>query len=376
MACRVFRGHPDLPLHGNAWLYRFEQHAFAVGRALREGGGGVAGGLARALEIPSTPLRTHVFCAGARVFEIWRWRDRPALDALADDPLVDFLSSQLDTEVGESVARMLVALHQARACPEVLARVVPEVRARMADFDDATRATLASWVDSRGVPSRTAGARTRRRPPPEDVLTEIRRATAVDALIAWCKHDDPRIAHEATLRLVEIGEPGLRALVALLATAPPCGAIVIVTDSIAIWPDGPWLDALDPVVDDASRPAEVRFRVGLALLERGDLARLPAVIASALEGSAEPWVRSEDADRLFAAFEDPLPLARALASSPHPHLYRRAVERVLEEESARHRGSTSSRRAAGAGNRPNRGHPASRGARTARRGGIRGRSPS
>ncbi len=330
-AISVWRSAKNLPPLGHAFLYRFEPHAFAFMEGLAAFEGGVTAGIADLLAAPSKTIRQSALAAVARVLSIWRWRDRGRLEALLDDALLDLSVDALDTELGRHAAAILMAFHDARIGLPALHARRTAVAARMTDFDDETRRVLAPWISASGLPPRARARRVHRPPPEERLLETIAALTDLDALEAHCRDKNPKVVHEATLRLVELGDEGIARLVRLLTGETRPVEWSAIADSIALWPDSPHLEALHALTRDAATDPELRFRLALGLLERGEAAELESAIAAANAESGS-WFRTEDWMRLEKSGGDPLALARRLTVSPHPHAYRPAVELLLGRE--------------------------------------------
>ena len=328
-AMRTWNGGADLPLVGHAFLHRFERHAFALVDEMLKRRGGIPGQLAGALMLRSQVLCDEIWRGVARVFGMWRWRDRERLEEVATEALIELLVSHLDTSVGEAAARALVAIHQARVVPELVAAQRARVSALLPECTDATRRELEPFVESRGLPPRTAPARARTGPD-ESLLGEIRRSEDLDALAALCAGTDERLVHEAALRLIVLGDAGTLRLAELLALRPlpPCHRALC--DSVSLWPTGPAIDALRGMIAAGIDVPELAFHVAVALVEKGEPGWLGHAFDALRDETADAnWFRPRDWERLEALAVDRLAMCRALAVSPHPHAYRPAVEELL-----------------------------------------------
>ena len=146
--------------------------------------------------------------------------------------------------------------------------------------------------------------------------------------------------HEATLRLILLGEPGcarlaaaLRPHLASVERAPhPTPSLRAIIDSLPLWPDVPALDATLAIVDDEAAWPEIRFRVALASIERGRASAFDAAIAILRRPTRDRFFENVDWDRLVdlaGGHEASFRLALALADSPHPRAHLRAVETLL-----------------------------------------------
>ena len=76
------------------------------------------------------------------------------------------------------------------------------------------------------------------------------------------------MVREAAERLLGWGVKGVERLLALLAEAPPLPGAVVLAETLPRWPKAKLKQARALVATDAIAP-QVRFRLGLGLLERG-----------------------------------------------------------------------------------------------------------
>ena len=114
----------NMPLLGAAQLWRWEKQAFRFGEL-------AAGKLPQVLNwargLQWRELRTSVWQAAARVVVLWgaRQPNRFWLEVQDGRELANLAVEQLDTELGEGAANLLVALHRNRvsAVPPLLPRV-------------------------------------------------------------------------------------------------------------------------------------------------------------------------------------------------------------------------------------------------------------
>jgi hypothetical protein len=328
-AVATWCGSEGLAPIGDAFLYRFEPHTFRLSAAMRGHPLGVAGSLGELSRLPCRHVGRMAFAAVARFVSIYRWRDKPLLETMVDEALLDLASLHLDTDVGRHAAQILMAFYDARlALPELGARRA-HIAERIADFDDETRRVLDRWISSRGLPSPTGPRNVVRPPTDSELLMRIRTSSDRSELEAHCRADHPEIVHEATLRLIELGDEGVSCLVSLLLEEPRPIEWAAITDSIALWPPSAHLASLREAAERGA--PEVRFRIALGLLERGEGDQRDNLVAAALTSTDTPWFRIADWVRAQRA-TDPRELSRALSASPHPHAYRPSVELLLDLE--------------------------------------------
>jgi hypothetical protein len=311
-----------LPLLGHAWLHRWEAHAFAFADALVAEGVVPVLRSAATLHVPT--LRAQIWDALASVAGMWRWRNRAALDAIATAAFGDALADALPTEAGEAAARTLVTLHRAGGFGELLEGLRARVLESLPDLSSETRRVLAAWVDSRGLAPRPAP----RAPSAtlEETRWEVRTLSNLDLLATLCCSESPRLAEDAALRLMELGDAGLERLAAVLVAGPP--ALAVVVETIGLWPEAPSLHVLRARADELDGDTEVTFRIALALAGRGERAFLARAVA-ATRAPSPVWFVRRDWDALLARGVGMRDLALSLADSPHPHAYTRAVEHLV-----------------------------------------------
>jgi Mg-chelatase subunit ChlD len=337
---RAWEGEAKLPLLGHAWTYRWERHAFAFAEAMVEAFGTFAEGLRRARALTSGALREQVFEAAASVMSMWRWRRRESVAEACADGLDEVLVSALPTEVGEPAAAMLVAIVAAGVAPAHMEMLKPSVARMLPDLAEGTRARLTPWVESRGLVGRGAPRPQTSGDASEEVVRQIRRAEDIEALVAWCLETNTRVVQEAALRLLELGEAGAERILRLICVSPPPPGVLLLFESVPLWPEGAALSEARAIAS-LTGPAspEIRYRLSAALIERGERGFALHAIRAARDDAEDPWFRPEDFERLLSLTGMPeTAIAVELAASPHPHAYRRSVERLLEaraEDAAR-----------------------------------------
>jgi hypothetical protein len=327
---RAWGAEEDLPPLAHAWLHRWERHAFALVTCL-EGQDGLAVGLQRATELATPLLAVQVWDAVASVLAMWRWRDRARFTDSATEPLVDALVEGLGSACGEPAARMLLLLCDSGIGAELLEPRRARVRQMLPDLSPETRAILDRWIDSAGLTGRTAP----RRCPPAldaDLLARIRASDDENELAELLRDGSARAVQEAALRLVELGDAGTTRMVALLEQGVGAAATEAIVESVALWPDGPAARAVAAHVDGPALSDELRFRLAVALFERGDrslLARALQIACEPLESEQDVWFRAEDWAKLQRLGASAHELSLGLAASPQPHAYRAAIEHLL-----------------------------------------------
>jgi hypothetical protein len=325
---RVWEREMLLPPLAHAFIHRWERHAFALVEGFLADGDGLGAQLSRAAALSQPILRVSVWEAVASAFSMWRWRDREKLRALAAEPLGAQLVSALDTDLGEAAARMLAAVADARVNPPLIESLRPAIEEKLPDLTPEARRLLASIADARGLAG-TGTVRAASAPKVEENLREkIRRSANLDDLAVWCRSTNPYIVEDAAIRLCELGEPGCaRVLEAILAGVPVPGPLY---ESVSLWHDGASLTTARAFVARDREPPEKRFRLALALAQRGERVFLAYALAAARVETDEPWFTAADWKRLLDFGHTDRTLALALSGAPHPHAYRRAMERLFE----------------------------------------------
>jgi hypothetical protein len=323
---RTWLAEDHLPLLGHAWLYKWDDHAFAYFAQLTShwpDGLPQALGFAQILSAPV--LRRKMWEAVALLIALWRWRDKPRFHAVCTAALGDVLIHALESPVADVAARILVLLHEAAGAPELVQRWQTRVVAVLPDLDQEVRRILRPWIDSQGLlvkrlPSRDAGDVA-----DPTLLARIRASDDQGQLEAWCRNESGKVVEEAALRLLELGESGAARLAALLRQVPPLARASVVANTVSLWLEGPALNGVRALVQDACAAPELRFLAGLGLMQRGEQAFLTAMLDAACRDTPTAWFRPADWQRLRDVGVTERDLALGLAVSPQPHAYGPAV---------------------------------------------------
>ncbi len=319
---------------GHAMLWRFEFHAFAHLDALLAQAGGLAEGVLARASLVSRPLARESLLAVASALGMLAMRDRPRFLTLVDERLTEALTGLLATDVALGAAESLRALAQSRLVD--LSGVLPAIRLALPDISDDARARLRSVVDDAGLERARLPAR-KSDPLDPDLLERTRTSSDLGLLAKLLSDPRAELVHEATLRLILHGDAGCEHLLhALTAGAPATRPIL---DSVPLWPDGDALAALRDLARSAALPLETRFRIALALSERGEPGAADLAVSALREPTQERFFESADWDALVTGLArdhgDREAASRAaaiaLADSPHPRAHLRAVETLLAQ---------------------------------------------
>jgi Mg-chelatase subunit ChlD len=326
---RHWRGELRLPLVGHLWLHRWDEHALAFGTRIESEWGGLAGALAAADDFRSAVLRRRLWETAARLVALWRWRDRERFASLWTARFGDVLVRHLTSDASATAAELLILWHRTNAADPVLLALKPFARAALVDATDEIRTALARWIDARGFGSREQAAPFLT--PPvleagvpalEGLLHELPSATAEKAR---------GIAHQ----VVELGEPGVNALGALLCSTAPAPHAERLADTIGAWPEGEALRRVRAALHDPAVAPENRYRIAEEFFFRGERGLLPVFLDALTRPGPTGWFTAEDWNWLIHTGLEEAPqieVERRLAVSPHPHAYDPAVMGLTRTE--------------------------------------------
>ena len=319
------RGGGALSLLGHAALWRFERHGRAFLDAALARWGDLPGIARGALVFAWPTSRRVVLQALADSVAVMGARDKPLAAKLVGAPLIDALADALATESAPWAADALLATF--RSAPALLPPAEGRLRARLVDTDAVTREKLGGWIDMVGVPARAPVA-PRPAESDEHTIARVRACTDVAELGRFCADPRAAIVHEATLRLLELGETGRAELARILETAGEEAEIGPIAESLPLWDEGESLARARDAARDPSRPPHVRFAIALGLLERKELDFEPLAVETLAAPRDRAWFRPEHWAKL-ASLVDPTALAITVATSSQPHAYIAAVQHLL-----------------------------------------------
>jgi len=329
----VWSGQAEISMLGNAWLCRWERHAFRLADMLTNAEGDLLQALAYADGLVSPVLQTMMWQAIVRVFGLWRFREAHRLPEVFTLPLAQLLVERLSSPQGVSAARILMCIHRELPSNTHLAEVREPAIDQLADLPAPVLAELRGWIDSRGV------KQTVKRPRAESAALDAATLGAVvvcedlSQLESWCRSPHAKLVQEACLRLLELESPGVDRLAQVLGDDPPAPAFATIAESIALWPAGAPLVRITELAEEHAQ-AHVRFRLCLGLLEREDSSGRARLLESAIDAVCAPcesvWFERDDWSTLlhFGAQLDLL--AAAMAVSPHPLAYTQALAFLFE----------------------------------------------
>lgn len=362
LAVKQWAYNQHLPLFGRVWLHLWDDHCFAAGDVLTKFDGGLVGALRWADRLPSPVLRLQVYGTVARLLGMWRRRDKAKLAALDLAGLCEFLADALGTPVGVPAAKVLVTVYDSRAAEAAMHALQPRVSARLADLPDEERDVLRDWIDTRGLRGAAPGRPVASGPPDPNVLRMIATSRNLDVLEGFCRDAHPGVVQDAALRLAELGEIGVNRLARLLTAATPPPLAVLIAETLSLWPGGAALESVRAYFVGATESTETLFAIGVGLLDhpssasddskraasvsewssesgqtlpdgRGSFAPARRLFNTLLDVCRRPvaanWFRTDHWQRLIGLGVAPEELAMALATSPQPNAYQKAVDLLL-----------------------------------------------
>ena len=215
-------------------------------------------------------------------------------------------------------------MHESQHIAEELTVLEPLLTPMLPGLTSDILERLARWVNVKGVTPRVPGSLVSLAADSDVVLAAVRNARQLDELLVFCRFPDSTVVQEAVRLVLERGEAGQSALLAMLASRPPPHHRLIAA-SVTLWTEGDALAAARALARDSAVDAEIRFCVGLALVARGEVAAAHSLFEAARETHINAWFSRGDYDALLDAGLDSLGVALQLASAPHYHAYTRAV---------------------------------------------------
>jgi hypothetical protein len=254
-------------------------------------------------------------------------RDKERAARLIDAELTNALVVALASDAAPWAADALLSTW--RFAKELLVPVEGRVRSILVDLDSETRDKLAGWIDAIGLPSR-APALPKPTEPDEVTLARVRASTDPSELGRFCGDARVAIVHEATLRLLELGEIGRAELARILETADDDAQIGPIAESLALWDEGPALDRTRVAARDGSKAPHVRFEIALSFLERNERAFDRVIVEAMNAHRGRAWFRPEHWTKLTTQLGfDPSALAIATITSSQPHVYLPAAQQLV-----------------------------------------------
>ncbi len=312
---------------GHAWLHLWEWHVFAFGDWVEADAQGFANTLGIPPQLDSRTLGEAIWRTVARLFAIWRLRDKDRLWNHIDDAVFEVALDGLRRPWARSAADILVTLHRfgqhpgsMRSARGVISRLLP-------DLDEELRRRLDPIVSSEGLPASSPATAKPARPKPD--LSHVDSGDGgLEDLRSRLLSGQAEEIEAAAQRLLELGaeEHLARTLI-----EHPCRLIAqAVADRLAAWRHEPYLEKLREAARDLKIDPGVRYFLSRGFVERGESAFLPLALDLLVDSSPPHWFRPEEWTRLANLIPE-RDLARKLARSPQPHAYRPAVESLALE---------------------------------------------
>jgi len=344
-----------LPLLGNAWLHRWDDHQDEFERQVEALDDGIARAARIGLALASPVLTVQLFQALLRLVQRFRWRHRGKLGRVfnkaaglllarslyADYTVGPFSPAASDQfngvrkplalpDVQLLAARILIEVFRSGEAYDLMAELGGLLHANLSDVPEHCLGTLSQWVDTEGV----AGASKTRFPdgPADEArLAAIRASEDLSRLLRDCGDGSSKVVEEAALRLLQIGSQGVQGLVDFILSRFEAPRYRILVQVIPLMDDDEGLQRLLDAVQAGKLPLEARFRVGLGLLEAGFATAKPVVFEAACEESEERWFDSSDWRLLGRAGLEEREIAVQLTVSPHSAAYSRAVALLVAD---------------------------------------------
>ncbi|HEY1955777.1 MAG TPA: hypothetical protein VGH28_09190, partial [Polyangiaceae bacterium] len=312
---------------GHGALWRFERHGKAFLEAALAIWGDLPGIVRGALALRWATSRRVVLQALADSIAVMGARDKPRAATLVGAPLVDALATALATDAAPWAADALLAVF--RYAPAFLPPIELRLRALLVDTDDVTRDKLGGWIDVVGVPLRSP-APPRPSESDESTIARVRACTDVAELARFCRDSRAAIVHEATLRLLEIGERGRAELSRIFESADDDAEIGPIAESLPLWDEGESLARARACAVHPARPPHVRFAIACGLIERRERSFESIIAETLLAPRDRAWFRPEHWIKLTGPLGlDATSLAIAVATSSQPHAYLAAVQHLI-----------------------------------------------
>ncbi|MGE0494764.1 MAG: HEAT repeat domain-containing protein [Vulcanimicrobiota bacterium] len=321
-ACRLWLMNEGLPVHGHAWLSRWERHLGFLWSSLDQSPANLTSWLAFIAQ-GNPRLCEEGWGATGRLLGMWRWRERSLFASCATSSLEELAVAALAGPGGVGAAVCLDRCWDYHGGPTGLVRA--EVTALLPDLDPQARSMLARWFDSRGLGQAARGRRVKLT---DDQKRLIGRCQDLEQLVEWARGPQAEIVAEAALRLLDFRPSGCQRLLQLLEEDLP--QLGVLAESVGLWPDPVSLEQVRERLRAGHYPAEVRFVAALSLAESGEEWE-EVLLEAALAPTQTTWLGAGHWERLERLGLADLP--EKLATSPHPHAYHPAVEQLLSHPS-------------------------------------------
>ncbi|HWB79270.1 MAG TPA: hypothetical protein VG755_30120, partial [Nannocystaceae bacterium] len=205
-ALALWKNAEAVPPLVDATLIAFDRSALGFAVWLDAEEGGHFGALRFLLGLPSGWTRRITWHAVSQVLSGWTWcgEHRRVARGLTEETL-PMLIGMLDTELGESAARIIVALFRGHLVDSELARMRPRVLALAPACTRETLHVLSGWLPLAGITPRGAPSRRVRAALPADERSETRASRDIGHLAQLCRIAGEATVREAVARLIELG---------------------------------------------------------------------------------------------------------------------------------------------------------------------------
>jgi len=315
-------GNSRLPesLFGNCFLCLWEEHCFAAAGQIESLPGGFTVFIEIGDNLRSAPIRDVMWLTLKYLVSMWRFRD---LDKLKSIFTPDFAHKMVDhlTEGNEPAAKILIRAFESGLLPSPsMTNVSPRVRSEIQDYPPNIRKILMPWIDSTGITGNSLRLTGKKDEPSKEITQKITGSMDTQFLLGCCLHANGGVVNEAVLRIIELETP-LTGLAQLMIRDPAPDSIGILTESISLWPEGEALSILENAIPLATTPLVSRFKITLAMLERG-CRQYEKLIFEILNTETDSfWFQKKDWERLLKLGLDKSTLVETCVISPQPVMY-------------------------------------------------------
>jgi hypothetical protein len=327
-----------------AWLYPWEAFAFRFGDHELKGPPAVIYWLRFAAKCRSLLLGHRIAMSVARTIALWIARERPRAANLFSLDVVNELIDMLPTKLGVPAAGLLVRGYRAGFASVADVVVSERIEALFPELTDEVRNVFLGWIEAPMSGTLQVQTRATRRDTTVDVAAAIARSTDMQQLAVWLADAHTGVVEDAIVRLIELDAAGMRVLIAALSAQPPLPCATTIAESVELWPSEYLRAAIELVDAEHSMSPLLRFLVAVGVFgmvdvnqREGLLAKIGRLLLLPCETS---WVQSADVERLSHLIpeSDRLSWMKQWYRSPHPHVYRWAVNTLLNTVSGDGRG--------------------------------------
>ncbi len=322
-----------------AWLYPWEAFAFRFGERELKGPPTVLYWLRFADKCRSVLLGHRIATSVARTMALWIARERSRAANLFNCDVVNELINMLPTNLGVPAAGLLVRGYRAGFVRVVEISVSERIEVLFPELTDEVRMVFLGWIEAPMSGTLRVQTRAVRRDTTVDVAASIARSTDLQQLAVWLADAHTGVVEDAIVRLIELDAAGMRVLIAGLSAQPPLPCATVIAESVELWPSEYLPAAIELIDAEHSMSPLLRFLVAVGVLGVIDADQHESLLVKISRLLLLPcdtsWVQSGDMDRLSTLIpeSDRLSWMKQWHTSSHPHVYRWAVNTLLDAAS-------------------------------------------